>query len=195
MSDERHKILTAALDEFSEAGVAKASLESVAARANLQAGAVRALFVDKEALLRELLEEETEPMVNAVALAVEQIAEPRAFLRKTLQLYDQWLLDHPKVVRLFARCMVSDGDALQSLFQTSLMPSELFERLEQMVVRRELRIPDVLTVIVMIDSLILLPHMMRATLGSIAPELTTEQLFENRLNAVFDVFENGLFVD
>jgi AcrR family transcriptional regulator len=67
MQEERKKILGAALDEFSELGINNSSFESIAERAELETAVVRALFTDKETLLKALLKEESEPIVNAIA--------------------------------------------------------------------------------------------------------------------------------
>ena len=57
MEDNYKAILIAARREFAEVGLSRASLESVAGRAGLEPGAVRALFIDKNTLLRDLLRE------------------------------------------------------------------------------------------------------------------------------------------
>lgn len=193
MSDERQKILKAALDEFVEVGLVDSSLNSIADRAKLEPGAVRALFVDKTTLLGELLKEETDPMINAIALVVEEIEDPRELLRKSLQLYDQWLLAHQKVVRLIVRCSLDGAGALQALYQHSLLPSEFYERLEEIINRGKLRCNDIFILSLLFDSLILFPHMMRSAVELMNPEQSAEQTIELRFEAVIDLFENGLF--
>ncbi|NIT56035.1 MAG: TetR family transcriptional regulator [Aliifodinibius sp.] len=193
MPDENEKIFAAALDEFAEVGLAESSIESIARRAELEPGSVRALFVDKETLLRKLLIEKTDPMISAIALAVDEIEDPHELLRKSLQLYDQWLMAHPKVVRLFLRCTLNDAASLKSLYQYSLLPSELFERLEDLIENRELRCKDLFILSVLIDSLILFPHMMRSAMELMNPSKTADQILETRLQAIFDLIENGLF--
>ena len=100
MLEERKKIMKAALDEFAEVGLINSSLKSISDRAKLEPAVARALFVDKETLLGELLKEGTDPLVSAVALAVQEIEDPRELIRKSMGLLDQWLLDHPQYVKL-----------------------------------------------------------------------------------------------
>ena len=84
MAGERRVILKAAAREFAEVGLNESSLESVASRARLEPGAVRALFVDKPSLLRELLKEATDPLVSGIALAVE-LMKPEQTAEETMQ--------------------------------------------------------------------------------------------------------------
>lgn len=193
MSGKNERILRAALDEFAEVGLHKSSIESVARRARVEPGAVRALFVDKATLLRELLQEQTDPMISAIALAVSEIEEPRELLRRSLELYDQWLLAHPKVVRLFVRCALDGADSLQSLHENSLLPSDFFERLEELIETGQLRCRNIFTLSILIDSLILFPHMMRSALELMSPGQSSEQILETRFEAIVDLLENGLF--
>lgn len=193
MSEERKRILSAALDEFAELGLIDSNIESIADRAKLHPGTVRALFLDKANLLRELLKEETDPMVSAIALAVEKIENPKGLLRKSLQLYDQWLMTHPKIVRLMVRCTHDGADSLKSLYEHSLLPSEFYERLEQMINMGQLRCNDIFILNLLLDSLIVFPHMIRSAIGLMNPEKSVDQIFEIRFVAIVDLLENGLF--
>jgi AcrR family transcriptional regulator len=193
MHEERRKIMEAALDEFSERGFTTASLESIADRAGLDPAVARALFLDKERLLDELFREETEPMVNAIALAVQEIEGPKQSIRKTLELLDNWLLLHPKHVKLYMRCSLDESDILQKTFQRYLLPSELFEKLQQIVQKRQVRTGNILNLITLLDSLIMFIHMMRPGMKMIAPELSFEEITRQRFEAVIDLLENGLY--
>jgi len=193
MAEKNERIFEAALNEFADVGLAESSIESIAERATLEPGAVRALFVDKETLLRELLIEKTDPMMSAISLAVDEIDEPRQLLRKSLELYDQWLTAHPKIVQLFTRCLQEGTDSLKSVYENSLLPSELFERMQSLIEKGDLQCKNVFILSVMIDSLILFPHMMRSAMALINPTQTPDEILETRLQAIFNLLENGLF--
>ena len=193
MSEERKKILEAALDDFSEVGLSQASIESIARRAGLEPAIVRALFIDKETLLKELFKEKTEPMVSAISLAVEEIDDPKELIRKSMEHLDLWLLMHPKVIKLYMRSALEESEVLQTTFQKYLLPSELFERFGQFIAEGKLRCKDVLTLTVLLDSLILLFHMMRPGMMMIDPDLNFEQLARQRFDAAMDLLENGLY--
>jgi AcrR family transcriptional regulator len=192
MSEERKKIIEAALDDFSEVGLSQTSIESIAGRAGLEPAVVRALFVDKETLLKELFKEKTEPMVSAISLAVQEIDDPKELIRKSMEHLDRWLLMHPKVIKLYMRCSLEESEVLQTTFQKYLLPSELFERFGQFIAEGRLRCQDVLTLMVLLDSLILLIHLMRPGM-MIDPDLNFEQIARQRFDAAMDLLENGLY--
>lgn len=193
MLEERKKIMQAALDVFAEVGLTNSSIESIADRAELEPAAVRALFVDKETVLDELMKEKTEPMVSAISLAVQEIEDPKELIRKSMQLLDRWMLDHPKVVRLYLRCSLEEAGVLQSIYQRSLLPSEFYEQLEQIIDRGQLRCNDIFILSVLFDSLIVFLHTMRPVIELMSPDLSIEEITEQRFNAVIDLLENGLF--
>ncbi len=193
MLEERKKIMKAALDEFAEVGLINSSLKSISDRAKLEPAVARALFVDKKTLLGELLKEGTDPLVSAVALAVQEIEDPKELIRKSMGLLDQWLLDHPQYVRLYMRCSLDGAGALQTLYQHSLLPSEFYERLEQIIGKGQFRCNDIFILSLLLDSLIVFLHMMRPGVDLMSPGQTVEQITEKRFEAVIDLFENGLF--
>jgi AcrR family transcriptional regulator len=193
MADERKAILEAALHEFAEVGLNEATLDSIAGRAGLEPGAARALFIDKPRLLRELLRELTDPLVSGIAVAVEDIEDPRELLRKSLRLYDEWLTDHPDLVRVMVRCALDGAESLGALYQNSLLPSEFYERLQLAISRNQLRCKDLFVLSLLLDSLIMFPHMIRPSLELMEPEKTTEQTLKARLDAIMALFENGLY--
>ena len=193
MSGERKAILEAAASEFAEVGLKDSSMDSIAVRAGMEAGAVRALFVDKATLLRELLKEATDPLVSGIALAVEEIDDSREVVRKSLQLYDMWLVDNQEIVQIMVRCSLEGPESLQKLYESSLLPSEFYEQLQKIINKGELRCKDLFILSLMFDSLILLPHMLRAAVELMNPGQTAQQTLEMRFDAMIDLFENGLY--
>ncbi|NIT52128.1 MAG: TetR/AcrR family transcriptional regulator [candidate division Zixibacteria bacterium] len=195
MAGERRIILDAAAREFAEVGLNEAGLESIASRAGLEPGVARALFVDKPTLLRELLKEATDPLVSGIALAVEELEDSREVVRKSLQLYDQWLLDHQDIVRIMIRCALEGPEWLQELYQKSLLPSEFYDHLQQLINQGRLRCKDLFILSLLFDSLIMFPHMMRSAVELMEPEQGAEAMMQARFNAMIDLFENGLYED
>jgi AcrR family transcriptional regulator len=192
MQEERKKIIEAALDEFSEVGFINGSIESIASRAELEPAAVRALFVDKKNLLKELFREETEPMVNAVALAVHEIEDPKELVRKAMEHLDIWLQMHPKHVKMYMRCSLDESDILESVYQY-LMPSDFFERLNQFIKKGYFRCNDLFILSLLLDSLIMFFHMMKPGMQLIRQEDSMEEIAKLRFDAVMDLLENGLY--
>jgi AcrR family transcriptional regulator len=192
MLEERKKIMEAALDDFSEVGLSNSSFESIAGRAGLEPAVLRALFVDKETLLRELFQEKTEPMVSAISLAVEEIHDPKALIRKSMEHLDRWLLMNPKVVKLYLQSSLEESDILARIFQEYLLPSELFERLDQFIAEGKFRSDSILVLMTLLDSLILLVHLMRPGM-MLSPDLSFEEILKQRFDAAMDLLENGLY--
>ena len=192
MQEERKKILGAALDEFSEFGINNSSFESIASKADLDLAIVRALFTDKETLLKALFKEETEPMVNAIALAVQEIEDPKKLMRKSMKLLDQWLLMNPKYIKMIMRCALDESNVLESVYKY-LMPSEYFERLNQMIEKGDFRCNDLLILGLLLDSLIMFFHVMKPGMQMINPNVSMEEIVNLRFDAVMDLLENGLY--
>lgn len=195
MAGHRRAILEAAAREFAAVGLNESSLDSIASRAGLELAEVRALFIDKPTLLRELLKEATDPLVSGVALAVEEADDSREVIQKSLQLYDLWLLDHQDIVRVFIRCALDGPESLQKLHKNSLLPSEFYEHLEQVVNQGQLRCKDLFVLTLLFDSLIMFPHMLRSSVELMKPEQTAEETMGIRFDAIIDLFENGLYSD
>jgi AcrR family transcriptional regulator len=195
MSGTRKMILEAAALEFAEVGLNESSLDSVASRAGLEPGTAQALFIDKPTLLKELLKEATDPLVSGIALAVEEMEDPREVIRKSLQLYDQWLLDHQEIIRIMVRCALDGPEWLGNLYQESLLPSEFYEHLQQIIDKGRVRCKDLFILSLLFDSLIMLPHMIRSAVELMRPEQTVEEIMRIRFDAIIDLFENGLYTD
>jgi len=88
---------------------------------------------------------------------------------------------------------LEESEVLQTTFQKYLLPSEIYERFGQFIAEGKLRCKDVLTLTVLLDSLILLFHMMRPGMMMIDPDLNFEQLARQRFDAAMDLLENGLY--
>ncbi len=180
MIETRNKIIEAALEEFSEYGFDEASLESVAIRAVLEPGVVRALFIDKENLLQELFKDKTEPMVNAIDVAVQEIDDVRELVRRSLELLDQWLLLHPEVIKLYLRCSLDESNVFNTIFQRYLLPSEFFTRLQQFIDQKKLRCDNLLVLSLLLDSLIIFFHMMLSGMKLHCPRIRAGRRLQNR---------------
>ncbi len=192
--EERKQVFAAALDEFAETGFTQSSLDSIAQRANLEVAVVRALFVSKETLLRELLQEECEIM-SAIAVAVDEIDDPKEFVRESLKVFDRWMLDNPKATRAWVQCSLEAPGALRSHYERSLMPSEFYDRLGQIIDSGQIRCDDPFILNMLFESLIVFPHIMRQTLELIDPGQSEEEIFDRRFEAMMDLFEHGLFTN
>lgn len=195
MSGERRAILEAATREFATVGLSESSLDSIAGRAGLEPAAARALFIDKPTVLREVLKEATDPLVSGISLAVEEIDDSREVVRKSLQLFDLWLLDNQDIVQIMVRCSLEGPESLQKLYESSLLPSEFYEHLEKLINNGQLRCKNLFTLSLIFDSLIMFPHMIRSAVELMNPGQPAQQTLDARFDAIIDLFENGLYND
>lgn len=193
MEDKRTLVLQAAAREFAEFGLRDSSLDRIAQRVGTELEVVRALFVDEMTLLRELLKEETDPLVSAVGMAMEGVDDVRTMIRKSLQLYDRWMLDHEHIIQIMMRCALDDPKSLTMLYEQSIMPSEFFEHLERGIGTGQLRCRDLFLLNMLFESLIMFPHMIRPMIERLRPGDDLEEFMERRFDAIVDLFENGLY--
>jgi AcrR family transcriptional regulator len=192
LEEERKLLLEAALDEFSENGLGRASLEAVAERAGTSVAVTRALFVDKEHLFKTVLREWTDPFVSTMGLAVEA-DDPREMLRRALRLMDRWLVENPRYARLVQWAALEEDKTLAHIYDHSLYPSEFFEKLETLVNEGRFRPADSFTVLTLLDSLIFFAHMVRPSFERMFPDDPPEELYDARLEAILDLLEHGLY--
>jgi AcrR family transcriptional regulator len=193
MQEVRKKIMAVALEEFAENGLEGTRLESIAERANVELGAVRALFADKESLLRILLHEESIPIIDAIVLAVEEVDDAKEFMRTSIRLLDRWFLDHPLVIRLFMRCALEGASPAKFVSEHISLPMDYFERIQYFIDKGDIHIKDAEMVFTLVDSLVFLVHMMLPILQLQFPGKTAEQLIDRRYAALIDLLENGLY--
>jgi AcrR family transcriptional regulator len=186
--------MEAAIAEFSERGLRRASLDTIAKRAELEVSVARALFIDKERLFRAVVQEATDPLLSAIGLAVENIRDPKELIRQSMRHLDQWLLDNERYVRIIQWSALEEAEGIGSLYEKSFFPSEFFERLEQYIEAGALRVKDPFTFTLLLDSLIFFSHFLRPSLELMSEE-NAEQLFERRFDAIMDLLENGLYQD
>jgi AcrR family transcriptional regulator len=193
--EDRKRILNAALDEFSAIGLDRSTVESIAERANVGPGVVRALFVDKERLIAAVLKETTEPLVSAIAMAIQGDKDTKERTRETFEILDDWLLENPRYVRFTQWCLLEAPQNIHKMYEQSFYPSDYFEQVEEDVSAGRLRTEDPFAVLLMLDSLIFFAHMMRPALEQLLPNKTAETFMEERRAAVMEVLEKGLFAN
>ena len=191
--EERKKILDAALEEFSAVGLNQSSVESIAARAEVSPGVVRALFVDKERLMTAVLQEVTDPLVSAISLAIEGSKDTKARIRETIELLDEWLLENYSYIRFIQWCLLERPNSIHKMYEQSFYPSEYFEKLEEDISGGRIQAKDPFAVVLILDSLIFFSHMMRPAMESLRPDATAEVLMEERREIIMDLLEKGLF--
>ena len=193
MEEERKKIMVAAIQEFTEKGIKAASMKSIAERAGLDKSVARAIFIDKESLFRDVLKQYSEPLISASGFMAEDIDDPLDFLEKALRLYDRWLLENPELVRMLAWGIAEGIDFFDSIYSHVFYPSEFFEKLEKFVADGAIRIRDLNSVFLLIESMMVFGHLMKSNIKSLYPEKSEDEIFENRFEVMMDLLENGLF--
>ena len=67
--------------------------------------------------------------------------------------------------------------------------------MERVINKGQLRCKDLFVLTLLFDSLIVFPHMIRASVELMKPEQTLEKTMEIRFDAIIDLFEKGLYSD
>ncbi len=192
---DRKKLFDAALEIFAEVGLKNASLQMISEKAGLEPAMARALFVDKETLLREVLDDISMPVISAISMAVERYDTPRDMICGSLRLFDTWLNDNPLYVRVLQRAFLDDPAALRTIFKKSMYSSEFYERIEGYIAEGKLSIEDPFDLVMLLDSAIMFGHIAKAGMASMIPGTDETEIITRRFNALCVLLENGLFVE
>ncbi|MCP4549366.1 MAG: TetR/AcrR family transcriptional regulator [bacterium] len=190
----RQTIFRAAIEVFSERGFAEVSLQQIAERAGCETASVRALFIDTNTLLRELVEEVSTPLLSAISIAVEKHDSPRAMLKESMRLLDNWLTENPQYVRVFQRCSLDDPGAVGIIYQKAMYPSEYYERIDAWIKEGRIRAKDTFSLVLMLDAAIITPHFWMPFLTRAASQ-SQEEVLQSRSDTLWEAFEHGLFAD
>jgi hypothetical protein len=115
-------------------------------------------------------------------------------LRESLRLFDNWLLDNPQYVRLIQRCLLDDPESLNIVYQKSMYPSEFYERLDAWIREGRIKASDTFSLVLMLDSIIMMPHFIQSALSQMVPG-GQEKILRRRFDTMWAALENGLFAD
>ncbi len=99
----RQHILEAAERVFAERGYEAAKLQEISARAGLSMGTIYAIFPGKTDLHRALLDERGQELHRLARDVAERRLSPRAALDALIEVYIDYFLAHPDVLRLTLR--------------------------------------------------------------------------------------------
>ncbi len=193
--DQQKRILDAALRRFAKYGVAITDLEDVARDSGVTVGVVRGLYGDRDTLLREVVTETTDPMVAAISMISEEEDDPREWLRKSLEMYEQLMQQNPLYLKLVQRIMLQEPDTLKRMYDTNFVPSEFYERLTKFAEEGVFRLKDPFFIGLFIDCMLIFPHMLGSMIGDYFPGVSNEEFQEKKLTAMIDLLENGLYSD
>jgi AcrR family transcriptional regulator len=130
----RDRILAAAVEAAAVHGLARLSVADVAKRAGLSRPTLYKHFPSKDALVAAAVQREATAMIDAVAVVVDGIDEPRAALEAGMLLALHLVRRHP----LLDRVVRTEPEALVPLLTTDASPvtAAIREPVERMVTRK-----------------------------------------------------------
>jgi TetR/AcrR family transcriptional regulator len=114
-SSSREKILDAALDEFAEAGLAGARVDSIAARAGINKAMIYYHFNSKEALYDHILKTRLEAAITGLSLEVTEATELEDVLRTVAVFHARGLRGDTRIGRILLRELAAGGERIQPI--------------------------------------------------------------------------------
>jgi AcrR family transcriptional regulator len=194
--ESRERILSAALEEFSQYGLAGSRMDRIAEAAGLNKAMLYYYFSSKEELHRAVITY----YVSGTAGQVRQFAASTIYLEEMLlgiaNLYFSLLTHRPQLRKLLLHELADDRKETLSIFAQSIInsgaPEELCKRFNAEIKNGNLRPVDVKQTVTsfftMINGYILL-----SPITHILLDVTDQNAFrEARKKAVVDLFMNGV---
>src|SRR5690606_3565515 len=122
-SQQRDRLLDAALDCYAREGIAAASVRSIAAQAGVTPALVNYYFGSKEALLDAVVEERLLPVIGRLRAAIDTAGDdPRKLAAGFVQGMHAAVERYPWLPSLWVREILSEGGALRDLLIDQISP-------------------------------------------------------------------------
>lgn len=104
---KQDRIMAAAVEEFSERGYSKASINAIISRLNIAKGSIFQYFGDKKGLFFFVFDQSMEMVKDYLRSVRDQTAEEEIFVRleKTLLAGISFLKSHPMIYRLYTKIL------------------------------------------------------------------------------------------
>ena len=197
----RRKILTAALDEFAENGLAGGRVDRIASRASVNKAMIYYHFQSKENLYREAIADIYNDVVKELVNRVDANQPFEELLRDASDAYFSLFLDHPQLRPILLRELAEPDSEILTMIGTIIgranIPRKLMGRFQEKMADGTIRRLDLKHTIASflalnIGSIMLIPMMTRILNLS---EDDTATFLSQRRAAVVDLFLHGAKVN
>jgi AcrR family transcriptional regulator len=201
--DTRSRLLAAATRQFAEKGFDGARTQAIADEAGVNKAMLYYHFQDKEHLYREMLTGHFQIIVGQVFPALMQPdQDARDRILTIVAAYLGFLREHPHVRALMLHEFAAGGERLKTVAMAMFESIPGFDaervlaRIGSMMAAGEIRQGDPRQLFLHILSLTIFPFAARPLLETIwrlEPE-EYDELIAERVGAITDLFDNGLFI-
>jgi TetR/AcrR family transcriptional regulator len=198
LRSSRERILSAALDEFAERGLAGARVDHIAARAGINKAMIYYHFDSKEALYDHILRALIEAAVADLTQGVTETMALEDALRAMARYHARGLRANDKESRIFLRELAAGGERIQSIIPNLAGKEEL----QAMIVRLmedgkragKYRNVDARQAIISFVGMSVFYLIVAPIVNQVWGIEDEGQFIEQRIEAIVDLFMHGLEV-
>jgi TetR/AcrR family transcriptional regulator len=198
LRSSRERILSAALDEFAERGLAGARVDHIAARAGINKAMIYYHFDSKEALYDHILRALIEAAVADLTQGVTETMALEEALRTMARYHARGLRANDKESRIFLRELAAGGERIQSIIPNLAGKEEL----QAMIVRLmedgkragKYRNVDARQAIISFVGMSVFYLIVAPIVNQVWGIEDEGQFIEQRIEAIVDLFMHGLEV-
>ncbi len=133
--NSRQRIITAALREFADHGLAGARVDRIARQARINKAMIYYHFSSKERLYRQVLEDNLRKIAASVRIRIEQADNIEEFLLFLSDFYHQHVDLKSGFGRIVLREMAAGGELFRNLFSEIISGYNLREKMKQLMLR------------------------------------------------------------
>ncbi len=195
--DSKHKVLTAAAEEFAEYGLSGARVDRIATRAGVNKAMIYYHFSSKENLYMMVIDQYLTGVADSLSTALGDVAsDPEKALLSASRAYYAAFGHHPRFRAIFLHELADGGerlkDSLQRLVFQRGMPEKIERLLKAGVRAGKLRKIDTKQALISFVGMNLF-YLMISPIISPALEIKNEKKFQDkRPESIVDLFMRGI---
>lgn len=198
-TDSRHKILNAAIKEFSSKGLAGARVDKIAQQAGINKAMIYYHFSSKENLYRVIIDSQIEKVSSAMTQVLDSGVELRPSLLELSEVYHTILGSDPDFVSILLHELADGGrflkEELYKLIYRSGLLVGLKNRIEEGIRSGQLRDIDPRQVLISFIGMNLFYLLMQPIANSMWEIEDAENFRRERPAQIVDLFLRGLEVE
>ena len=196
--NSKQKILTAAIQEFSELGFAGARMESIARRADINKAMLHYYFSSKQNLYQAAIKHGIKQIFPKIRNLLLTENNPEKFLEKLPRLYISFFWENQAFVRMisfnFLQCQSTIRDAFEDFFTSRFTQGPRFfaRKIKKWHEEGKISEPDPAQFILNVVSLCLFFVIAKPIMEAILDIEVDKSFFETRINSVINILKRGM---
>ena len=196
LKSSKERILSAALDEFAELGLAGARVDNIAARAGINKAMIYYHFESKEDLYDHILAVHLEAGVTDLSQGVTADMPLEDMLRTIARYHARGLRANDKISRIFLRELAAGGERIRSILPNLAGKEELRTMIVHLIEEGkqsgEYRNVDTRHTIISFVGMSMFYLVMAPMVNQIWGIEDEREFIEQRIEAIVDLFMHGL---